>query len=206
MFERWSSPEAAFQILKQLSRGQPCDITGIEDYDMLDRLHGVQWPLPEGETVKPNSERRLFSDRVFYHPDGKAKLLFEMPRPVPEASDETYPFVLLTGRGTSAQWHTQTRTAKSPVLRKLASEEPYVEVSPVDARTLDVTPGDWVTVESRRGKMAARLHVTHMVQPGQVFVPMHYAATNQLTFAAFDPYSRQPSYKHCAVRISAGRP
>jgi assimilatory nitrate reductase catalytic subunit len=206
MFERWSNPEAVFQILKQLSRGQPCDITGIEDYAMLDRLRGIQWPLPEGETVKPCSERRLFSDRVFYHPDGKAKLLFEMPRPVPEVSDEAYPFVLLTGRGSSAQWHTQTRTAKSPVLRKLAPEEPYVEVSPVDAHTLDVNPGEWVTVESRRGKMAARLHVTHMVQPGQVFVPMHYATTNQLTLAAFDPYSRQPSYKHCAIRITAGRP
>src|SRR5215212_10059229 len=28
MFTRWSSPEAAFQILKEISRGQPCDITG----------------------------------------------------------------------------------------------------------------------------------------------------------------------------------
>ena len=26
----WTSPEAVFQILKELSRGQPCDITGIE--------------------------------------------------------------------------------------------------------------------------------------------------------------------------------
>jgi assimilatory nitrate reductase catalytic subunit len=30
---------------------------------------------------------------------------------------------------------------------------------------------------------------------------MHYAAMNRLTFPAFDPYSRQPSYKHCAVRV-----
>jgi anaerobic selenocysteine-containing dehydrogenase len=39
------------------------------------------------------------------------------------------------------------------------------------------------------------------VQPGQVFMPMHHPETNQLTFAAFDPYSRQPAYKGCAVRI-----
>jgi assimilatory nitrate reductase catalytic subunit len=32
-------------------------------------------------------------------------------------------------------------------------------------------------------------------------MPMHDAMTNRLTFAAFDPYSRQPSYKACAVRI-----
>jgi assimilatory nitrate reductase catalytic subunit len=205
LFRRWSSPEAVFQILKELSQGQPCDITGIEDYAALDRLRGVQWPLPKGQTVEPQSERRLFEDGRFFHNDGKAKLLFDAPRPAPEATDESYPFVLLTGRGSSSQWHTQTRTSKSPVLRKLAPQEPYVEISPIDARSLDVAPGEWVTVESRRGQMSARLHVTHMVQPGQVFVPMHYAETNRLTFAAFDPHSRQPSYKHCAVNVRPGR-
>lgn len=32
-------------------------------------------------------------------------------------------------------------------------------------------------------------------------VLMHYRQTNQLTLAHFDPYSKQPSYKDCAVRI-----
>src|SRR5438876_376743 len=36
---------------------------------------------------------------------------------------------------------------------------------------------------------------------GRVFIPMHYAATNRLTHADFDPYSRQPSYKNAAVEI-----
>ena len=30
---------------------------------------------------------------------------------------------------------------------------------------------------------------------------MHYAVTNRLTDAVFDPYSKQPSYKACAVAI-----
>jgi anaerobic selenocysteine-containing dehydrogenase len=30
---------------------------------------------------------------------------------------------------------------------------------------------------------------------------MHYARTNQLTFPDFDPHSRQPSYKTCAVAV-----
>jgi hypothetical protein len=34
-----------------------------------------------------------------------------------------------------------------------------------------------------------------------VFIPMHYDVTNQLTRAEFDPHSRQPSYKYCAVRV-----
>jgi assimilatory nitrate reductase catalytic subunit len=53
--------------------------------------------------------------------------------------------------------------------------------------------------------MTARAFVTHTVQPKQVFVPMHYVRTNQLTFPAFDPESRQPAYKHCAVAVRAAR-
>jgi assimilatory nitrate reductase catalytic subunit len=44
------------------------------------------------------------------------------------------------------------------------------------------------------------------VKSGQVFMPMHFSSVNRLTFPAFDPQSRQPSYKACAVRVErAGR-
>jgi anaerobic selenocysteine-containing dehydrogenase len=56
-------------------------------------------------------------------------------------------------------------------------------------------------VQSQRGSLVAKTFVTYSVRPGQVFLPMHYEATNRLTLAHFDPYSRQPSYKNCAVRI-----
>jgi anaerobic selenocysteine-containing dehydrogenase len=46
MFREWSSPEAVFQILKRLSRGRPCDITGIEDYVMIDRAGGSSGRCP----------------------------------------------------------------------------------------------------------------------------------------------------------------
>ena len=142
-----------------------------------------------------------FADGTFFHADGKAKFLFEDSRPVPEETSDAYPLVLLTGRGTSAQWHTQTRTGKSAVLRKLAPREVYVEINPSDARRANVKPNDRVIVQSQRGSIVAKAFVTHAVQPGQVFVPMHYEVVNQLTLAHFDPYSRQPSYKHCAVRV-----
>lgn len=201
MFEKFREPEDVFHAMRAVSRGQPCDISGITGYEMIDRLRGVQWPLREGEAVEERSERRLFEDGRFFTQSGRAKFIFADPRPIPEATTKKYPLVLLTGRGTSAQWHTQTRTAKSPVLRKLYSQDPYVEINPKDARELGVNPGQWVTVESARGKMRARAHVTQIVSPGQVFIPMHYPETNLLTFPAFDEESRQPSYKHSAVRV-----
>ncbi len=199
-FRSWSSPEAVFQLLKEVSRGQPCDITGIADYAMLDRERGVQWPLPEGAELSAR-ERRLFEEGRFYHEDGKARFLFEEPRPLPEPTSERYPFTLLSGRGSSSQWHTQTRTAKSAILRKLSPTEIYLEIAPADARRLGIAPDEQVAVVSRRARIRARAFVTHSVQPGQLFIPMHYDTMNQLTFPAFDPYSRQPAYKACAVRV-----
>lgn len=239
MFKDWTSPETAFQILKELTAGQPCDITGIRDYGMLDECGGIQWPYsgggPEAESreaygrkqgddlkgnggehalravadalgsepsaLGPGSERRLFADGRFYHPDERAKLLFEVPRPMSEPPSGKFPFVLLTGRGSASQWHTQTRTGKSAVLRKLYPQSAYVELSPTDARRLGIAHQEKVEVASQRGRLHATAFLTPAVQPGQVFIPMHYEEANLLTDAVFDPYSRQPSYKACAVAI-----
>ncbi len=218
MFRRWESPEATFRILQELSADQPCDITGIDGYDMLKAWGGVQWPCPAGAgdvrlsgaaasgptaaaAIGPNAERRLFEDGRFYHPDGRARLLFEAPRSLPEPPSGRYPLILLTGRGSAAQWHTQTRTAKSAVLRKLYPAGAYVEINPVDARARGIAPNEAVDIESRRGRIRVTAFVTRSVQPGHVFVPMHYEETNRLTDAVFDPYSHQPSYKACAVQL-----
>jgi assimilatory nitrate reductase catalytic subunit len=202
LFRKWNSPENVFQILKELSRGQPCDITGVRDYRHIDATGGIQWPLTE-EKADVGKERRLFEDGRFFHPDGKARFIFEAPRGLPEPTDKEFQFLLLTGRGSSAQWHTGTRTEKSDVLRKLRPEGIYVEINPQDAGRLKIAPQDKVRVRSRRGEVVATAFVTSTVQPGQVFIPMHYAETNQLTLAVFDPYSRQPGYKACAVELSA---
>ncbi len=201
LFHRWSTPEAAFDLLKQLTAGRPCDITGLRDYRQLDEAGGVQWPSP-AQHPDSRPERRLFEDGVFFHADGKARFLFEPPRHLPEQPNEQYPFLLLTGRGTVAQWHTETRTKQSPVLRKLSARGAICEIHPADARRLRIQSQDAVLIESQRGSIEAKAFVTPTVSAGQLFLPMHDAATNRLTDAVFDPYSRQPSYKSCAVRIA----
>ncbi len=200
-FRAWSSPEAAFGLLQQLSAGQPCDITGIRGYQMIDREGGIQWPLPKNEVGELKDERRLFEDGRFFHADGRAKFLFDEPRAMPEMPSREFPMVLLTGRGTSAQWHTNTRTEKSAILRKLYPAKCYIELHPDDADALSITEQQRVCVSSQRATIECTAVLTGTVQRGQCFMPMHYEEANKLTFAAFDPHSRQPSYKACAVRI-----
>ena len=201
LFKKWSSPEAVFQLLKQLTRGQPCDITGIAGYGMLEGMGGAQWPYPE-DTYAYSNERRLFGSGKFYHDDGRARFIYSEPTELPEETDEAYPYILLTGRGSSSQWHTQTRTEKSDVLRKLYPQKCYVEINVEDARAQGIAPNQRVRVSSRRGEVEATAFVVNTVNPGQVFMPMHYAKTNQLTHASFDPHSRQPSYKYAAIRLT----
>ena len=205
LFADWQTPEDVFHTLKAITRDQPCDITGIRDYQMLDHQGGIQWPYPDtphvGNEADTAPERRLFADGQFYHPDRRARFLFEEPRPMPEPPTPRYPYLLNTGRGTASQWHTQTRTRQSAVLRQLYPKKIYIEINPRDAKREGIRPNSQVQVQSQRGKIVARAYLTQSVPPGQVFIPMHYAETNQLTLAHYDPYSRQPSYKNCAVRI-----
>ncbi|MFP5322900.1 MAG: molybdopterin oxidoreductase family protein [Acidimicrobiia bacterium] len=200
LFERWTTPEDAFRLLAEVTAGRPCDISGIRSYAQIDEAGGIQWPFPAGTTeVEP--ERRLFGDGRFPTPDGRARFVFDDPRPLPEPTDERYPLALLTGRGTSAQWHTQTRTRRSDVLRALAPERLIAEVNPGDAAAAGLAAGDVAVVESRRGAIRALVQPTPTVAAGQLFLPMHDEATNVLTFPRVDPHSRQPAYKHAAVRI-----
>jgi anaerobic selenocysteine-containing dehydrogenase len=197
----FTDPEAAFRILKDLTAGQPCDISGIQGYDMIARAGGIQWPLRPGEPF-PLPERRLFEDQRFHHADGRARLVFGGPEPLPEPVSEQYPFTLLTGRGTTGQWHTQTRTGKAAALRSHSPSEPYVEIAAIDARALGIAPRAWVSVASRRGTIQVRAMVTNVMRPRQLFIPMHFDVVNRLTLAAFDPQSRQPTYKACAVSVA----
>jgi len=52
------------------------------------------------------------------------------------------------------------------------------------------------------------LRITEIVAPGQVFMPFHFVEwnVNAVTQSEFDPVSREPNYKQCAVRVetSAG--
>jgi anaerobic selenocysteine-containing dehydrogenase len=208
MFARWTSPEAVFQMLKAVSEGMPNDITGIRDYRMIDECGGIQWPLSDVDVSQLDtskfevpSERRLFENGKFFTPDRRARFIFEEPRAAPEQTDAEYPFLLMTGRGTSSQWHTNTRTGKSDVLRKLYPSNCYVEINPQDAEKLGIRKNSVVRIASRRAQIRALAFVTPTIRSGQLFIPMHYREANRLTFPSFDPYSRQPSYKACAVQV-----
>lgn len=196
----FGSSEDVYEEYKRLTRGQDLDISGVT-YERLKR-GPLQWPCP---TLQHRSTMRRFTNGVFAHPDGKAAFCPHEYEPPAESPDESFPFILTTGR-VRDQWHTMTRTGKIPVLMK-KEPEPFVELHPADAARLGIGEGELLRVRSRRGHAQAACRLTQAIKPGTCFMPFHWgslrgaADVNQATSEAFDPVSKQPELKFCAVRL-----
>ncbi|MDK0839786.1 molybdopterin-dependent oxidoreductase [Clostridium perfringens] len=204
LLDKWRTPEDAFKLLRECSKGMPCDITGVS-YERLRDSKGVQWPCREGEELE-SDERRLFEDGKYYTPSGKAKFIFEDVTENPNATNEEFPFNLNTGRGTVGQWHTHTRTREIQAVTKIVSEKAYVDINRKDAEKLDIKENDEVLIHSSNGhksKFIARL--TDNLKEKDLYAPIHYIETNLLTPSVFDPYSKEPSYKTVQVNIEKVR-
>jgi assimilatory nitrate reductase catalytic subunit len=204
LFPGWTGPEDAFNEWRRVSKGRLCDYSGIS-YDLLAREGAVQWPLSEGRP--PERASRLYADGIFPTSDGRANLICAEWTPFPEQPGGDYPFILNTGR-TVEHWHTRTKTREVPILERL-SPRAWLEINPRDAQRLGLRSHDSVDVISRRGRTrGVELRLTEITAPGQVFMPFHFSETNvnEITQSAFDPISREPNYKQCAVRVERTRP
>jgi len=192
------STEQVFEEMKELSRGRMLDISGMS-YERIEQKRGLQWPCPDGDE---DGEQRLYSDGVFQYPGGKARLI-----PLPfidnnERPDGEYPFWLNSGRVVE-HFHSRTRTGKVGNQNKF-SPTPYMEMNPDAAFELGVEHGSYARLVSRRGDAVVLVQCTQRVPPDMVFIPFHFhECVNRVSLGLLDPYSRQPAFKQCAVRVEA---
>jgi assimilatory nitrate reductase catalytic subunit len=201
LFAGWKGPRDAFEEWKRVSAGRLCDYSGIT-YEALEEGGGIQWPFPKGTDVSAPAVRRLYTAGKFQTDDGKAQLICTEWERFPEQPSPNFPFVLNTGR-TVEHWHTRTKTGTVAILEQL-SPRAWLEMNPVDAKRLALRPHEQVDVVSTRGRVRrVELRITEIIAPGQVFVPFHFAEwnINEVTQDIFDPISREPNYKQCAVRV-----
>jgi assimilatory nitrate reductase catalytic subunit len=195
LFPGWTCPEDAFNEWRRVSKGRLCDYSELS-YELLETHGARQW-----------GGSSLYADGVFPTPEGRARLICADWAPFPEQPGRDYPFVLNTGR-TVEHWHTRTKTREVPILERL-SPRAWLEMNPRDAQRLGLRSHDAVDVISRRGQASAvELRLTEITAPGQVFMPFHFFETNvnEVTQSAFDPISREPNYKQCAVRVVRSTP
>ncbi|MBI2878288.1 MAG: formate dehydrogenase subunit alpha, partial [Candidatus Rokubacteria bacterium] len=188
----WRHPREIFAEMASL-----VPFLGGISYARLDREGGIQWPCPTPE--HPGTRFLYAAD----FPRGKGKFIPVHQGPeADELPDPDYPFILNTGR-LLYHWHGGTITRRVEGLLALA---PRLEVAmnPADARRLGLVSGDPIRVASRRGELEGVVLVTEAMRAGELFVPflkLAESAANFLTNSAFDPDSKIPEYKVCAVRV-----
>lgn len=209
----WDDAAAVYDEFAALTAGRLCDVSALS-HARLRQEGPLQWPVPRRRSGDDHpGTARLYSNRRFSTPDGRARLVATPHAEPVDAPSQEFPLVLTTGR-VAGQWHTMTRTGKSPAL--LAEEpEPFVELHADDAHAAGISDGQLVRVRSRRGSAHLTARISDRVAPGVAFAPFHWGdlhleaghlPLNGVTSPALDPTSKQPELKACAVNVTVADP
>lgn len=200
---QFSSAAHVFQEFVWLTSDRVCDYSGLS-HQRLQKEGPMQWPVHNH--TDPGS-KRLYTRLRFPTDNGRAKFHPAIHAEPAETPNETYPLVLTTGR-LATQWHTMTRTGKSPQLMK-GNEAPFIEIHPDDAQKYGIDDEQMVKLATRRGTAVAQVSITNRVRPGTIFMPFHWGrlsgynnAANNLTSDAVDPISKEPEFKACAASLT----
>ena len=190
----YAGPQAVFE---EMRRAMP-SISGIS-WERLEREDAVTYPCrDEADPGQPV----IFTER-FPTASGRGRFVPAQFRPAAELPDAEYPFVLITGR-VLEHWHTGAMTRRSEVLHALEPAA-HIDAHPDDLAVLGCQPGEFITLETRRGKVAARARADAGLARGTLFMPFCYAeaAANLLTNPVLDPFGKIPEFKYCAARLSS---
>ncbi|WP_067099506.1 nitrate reductase [Marinomonas atlantica] len=207
----YSSPHEIFAEHAALSTFEN---NGKRDFDIgvfknisreqYDQFTPIQWPVTQ---QAPYGTARMFEDKHFYTPNGRAQFFPITPR-LPQAHpSKQYPLTLNTGR-IRDQWHTMTRTGDAAVLARHISQ-PFVEIHPQDALQYDIQDKALVTLTSPHGRVIVKAKISDETAQGSVFVPIHWtkqfaskSVISALVPPVVDPLSGQPESKHAQAAVS----
>ncbi|PAF41121.1 nitrate reductase catalytic subunit NapA [Helicobacter sp. 11S03491-1] len=201
-------------------------------FDVYHKVRGLKWPVVDGKetpwrfNAKYDPYARKYGDGkeiVFYgHKDAsmlkgdlfkpseqkvsiknKAKIFFRPYMDPCEMPDSEYPMWLATGR-VLEHWHSGTMTMRVPELYR-AMPEALCYMNPDDASKNGFKQDEVIWVESRRGKVKARIDTRGRNKPpkGLVYIPWfdENVYINKVCLDATCPLSKQTDFKKCAVKV-----
>jgi nitrate reductase NapA len=190
----------------------------LAPYDEYVKVRGMRWPVVQQEDGSWRETEYRFTEFddpyvekgkgiQFYNSttqDDRAQIWIRPYDPPPESPDAEFPFWLCTGR-VLEHWHTGTMTRRVPQL-DAAMPQAYVEMHRDDAKALNIRNGEAVRLTTRRGSLDLNVWIDGRGKPprGSVFVPFfdERLLINYLTLHDFDPFSKQPDFKKCAVAVT----
>ena len=167
-------------------------------WERLEREGAVTYPV-DGPNVPGNE---IIFTTGYPTETGRGRIVPASVVAPDEVPDDEYPMVLSTGR-LLEHWHTGSMTRRANVLDNLEPEA-VAHLSPRDLRRMNLWPGDFVRLETRRGAVEIKVRADRDVPENMVFMPFCYAeaAANLLTNPALDPIGKIPEFKFCAVKVT----
>src|SRR5688572_4121082 len=201
----YKNPEEIFLEHAALTKGTSIGISDL-NYDILNQRRSVQWPY--SKELNGYGTPRLFTDKKFHTPSGKANIHAVDDRNQSEPVDELHPLILTTGR-VRDHWHTMTNTGKVNKLKQHVAES-FLEIHPDDEGIRSIKENDLVDIFNARGNVRVKAKLSRDIKKGVVFLPMHWGKTlnsdltraNNITNNLTDPKSKEPDFKFSAVQVA----
>lgn len=219
-----------FEEYANFTRGHAHDLAPFDTYH---RVRGLKWPVIDGKETQwrfnakydAYARKANTGDFAFYGPlakktgqgdlrgpkkdmgkkglANKAKIFARPYMDPPEMPDSGYPLWMCTGR-VLEHWHSGTMTMRVPELYR-AVPEAVCYIHKEDAKKFGVKQGDLAWVESRRGKVKARVETRgrNRTPRGLIYVPWfdEKVFINKVVLDATCPMSKQTDFKKCAVKV-----
>jgi len=186
---------AAKPLLEEISQIVPF-FAGVK-WDELGE-NGKQWPvMPDG------------TDTKILHIDsfkrGKGKFEFKEYVESPEIIEnmDEYPLILTTNR-VLEHYNAGTMTRRTGNVEII--QEDLVLIHPQDAAMYQINEHDPVLIESARGKITIKAHLTDEVKQGVISTTFHFPElfVNIVTSDVSDSIAKCPEFKVVCVKIKKG--
>ena len=201
-------------------------------FDLYHKVRGLKWPVVNGKETQwrfnsqydPYAKDAKFGKFAFYghalkaipqgnlqgitnpkkiHLENKAKIFFRPYMEATERPDAEYDTWLCTGR-VLEHWHSGTMTMRVPELYR-AVPEALCYMHPEDAKAKGFKIGSKIWIESRRGRVKARVDTRGRNRPpkGLIFVPWfdEKVFINKVCLDHTCPISKEVDHKKCAVKM-----
>jgi len=219
-----------FEEYADFGRGHGHDLA---PFDVYHKVRGLKWPVVDGKETQwrfnvkydpyaakanPGGDFAFYGtlakalaqgdltgikDKTKKSLKNKAKIYARPYMDPPEMPDKVYDTWLCTGR-VLEHWHSGTMTMRVPELYR-AVPEALCYMNPKDAKEKGFKNGELIWVDSRRGKVKARVETRGRNRPSQglVFVPWfdEKVFINKVCLDATCPMSKQTDFKKCAVKL-----
>lgn len=160
---------------------------------------GKQWPVAADGT-----DTKILHTDTFKRGKGRFQFREYIESPEIVSFQKDYPYILTTNR-VLEHYNAGTMTRRTPNVDIV--HEDLLLLHPEDAARHHLVEGDWVCVESARGKVDIKAHLTDEVKPGVLSTTFHFPElmVNMVTSDVHDSEAKCPEFKVVAVRIRKAR-